>query len=292
MRRRSPQHPVARSINSLVWATDIDVLAADHTVERRAGYWVVQSPHNPTYWWGNFLLFDDAPAVGDGERWEALFAQEFAGRPEVSHCTLAWDRVDGEAGAAEHELGARGHELEWISGLVAPPERITLHPRANREVVIRALDPLPGADEELWRQVIALRQAQVGADDDPGYHLRFVRRHQQELREVLSRGDRGGWFVALLDGRVVGSLGLVATGRRARYQVVETAEAHRRRGIATRLITEAAAQVASDRPIDQLVISADPDYHAIGIYEALGFERVELVVGALRKPAALCGTNL
>ena len=55
---------MARSINSLVWATDIDVLAPDHTLERRDGYWVVQSPSNPTFWWGNFLLFDDPPAAG------------------------------------------------------------------------------------------------------------------------------------------------------------------------------------------------------------------------------------
>ena len=75
------------------------------------------------------------------------------------------------------------------------------------------------------------------------------------------------------------------TDSRARYQTVDTAAEHRRRGIATRLVVDAAAHAASHHAIDHFVIAADPDYHAIGIYESLGFERKELVVGAMRKPA-------
>lgn len=274
---------MAPSINSLVWATDIDVLASDHTLARRADYWVVQSPGNPTYWWGNFLLFDDAPAVGDGERWEALFAAEFAGRPEVTHCALAWDRVDGEPGAAEHELVARGYELEWSSGLIAPTQRIAPHPRANSTVAICALDP--DGDPELWDAVIALQMSQAPDPyDGSEYHRRFLKRRQAGLRELF-RAGRGAWYVALLGDQPVASLGIVVTDGRGRFQNVDTLETHRRRGIATRLIAEAARHAASRQPIDHFVIVADPDYHAIGIYEGLGFERVELVVGALRKPA-------
>lgn len=112
---------MARSINSLVWATDVDVLAADHTLERRDGYWVVHSPSNPTFWFGNFLVFDEAPVAGDGDRWERLFDQEFADRPEVTHHTMVWDRVDGEIGAAEDELVSRGYVLERSTGLIARP---------------------------------------------------------------------------------------------------------------------------------------------------------------------------
>jgi hypothetical protein len=269
-------------INSLVWATDVDVLAPDHTVERRAGYWVVQSPSNPTYWWGNFLLFDDAPSVGDGDRWQELFTQEFAARPQVTHSTLAWDRVDGEAGAAEHELVAHGYELEWTSGLVARVDRLREHPGASSEVEVRALDP--GADEALWDAVIALQMA--GAREEfrgSDYHLNFLRARQRELRAIFSSG-RGSWYVALLDGVVAGSLGIVVTEPRARYQSVDTVERFRRRGVARRLVFEAARDACSKHAIDHFVIAADPDYHAIGIYEGLGFERVELVVGAMRKP--------
>lgn len=273
---------MARSINSLVWATDIDVLAPDHTAERRDGYWVVQSPSNPTFWWGNFLLFDDAPTAGDGDRWEQVFTGEFAHCPEVTHRTFAWDRVDGELGSADRELVSRGYELEWTSGLIARSDAIRAHERADPEVVVRALDP--DGDERLWAAVIDVQMA--GAREefrDSEYHLTFLRRRQEELRETFRRG-RGSWYVALLDGAVAGSLGVVVTDRRARYQTVDTAEAFRRRGIARRLVVDAARQAMSRHAIDHFVIAADPDYHAIGIYEGLGFERVELVVGAMLRP--------
>ena len=277
------QSGMAPPINSLVWATDIDVLAADHLVERCDGYWAVHSPRNPTYWWGNFLLFDDPPALGDGERWEALFSQEFSERPEVTHRTLAWDRVDGEQGAAEHEFVARGYKLEWTSGLIARPEALVEHPAANSDVQVLALDP--DGDEELWAAVLDVQHA--GSDEEfkgTDYHRNFLLRRQQEHQEIF-RSGRGAWYVALLDGVVAGSLGIVVTDTRARYQAVDTAEQFRRRGIARRLVHEAARDARSKHAIDHFVIAADPDYHAISIYEDLGFERVELVVGALRTPA-------
>lgn len=273
---------MAPSINSLVWATDIDVLAPDHTLERRAGYWVVHSPTNPTFWWGNFLVFDDPPVPGDGDRWERLFAREFARRPDVTHRTFAWDRADGESGSAEQELVAAGYKLERTSGLIARSDQIREHARANPEVEVRALDP--NGDEHLWAAVLDVQMG--GAPEEfrgTDYHLTFMRRRQKEHRAIFRLG-RGSWYVALLDGAVAGSLGIVVTDRRARYQTVDTAEAFRRRGIASRLVVDAARDAMSKHPIDNFVIAADPDYHAIGIYEGLGFERVELVVGAMRKP--------
>lgn len=152
----SPQRP---AINSLVLATDIDVLAADHRLERGADHWVVRSPSNPTYWWGNFLLFDDAPRTGDGRRWCSRFAEAFARDPRVTHTTLAWDRPDDEVGEAQAELVAAGFELEVTVGLTAAPAEIRSHPRASRDVEVVALDPSEGGDETLWRQVIELQLA-------------------------------------------------------------------------------------------------------------------------------------
>ncbi|HEY1568662.1 MAG TPA: hypothetical protein VGF68_16660, partial [Solirubrobacteraceae bacterium] len=86
-----PRNLVPRS---LVWATNIDVLPPERVVHRRDGYLAVRSPTNPTHYWGNLLVFDDAPAPGDGERWEALFVAEFADEPRVIHRTFAWDRTD------------------------------------------------------------------------------------------------------------------------------------------------------------------------------------------------------
>jgi GNAT superfamily N-acetyltransferase len=276
------------SIRSLVWATEIDVLARDHEVYRRPDHWAIHSPGNPTFWWGNFLLFDGAPAQGDADAWEQIFDAEFADRPEVTHKTFAWDLVDGTVGEAESELVSRGYKLEPTSGLIATPEQIRPHARASAAAEIVALDPSPDHDSELWEQVLAVQFAAAPIEHHDDYHREFLRARQHGLRDRFSAGD-GAWYVALLDGAVVGSLGVVVTAGRARYQTVDTVEAYRGRGVATRLVFEAAQHALSHHPINQFVMAADPDYHAIGIYESLGFTRAERVCGAMLPPPGKAG---
>jgi ribosomal protein S18 acetylase RimI-like enzyme len=276
---------------SLAWATNIDVLPPQHSVLRRDDHLVVRSPTNPTHWWGNLLVFDDAPAAGDGERWESLFAAEFADQPQVMHRTFAWDRTDGAAGAAQSEFAARGYDIEWSVGMIAVPQEIQPHPRANAEVQVRPLDPREGGpDEELWQQVIAL---QIAARDperlpDEDAHRVFSQARQAELRAMF-RAGLGAWYVAI-DGEVVaGSMGIVVTDGRGRYQAVDTAVTHRRRGICTRLLVDAARHAVATYGAERLVIVADPDYHAAGIYESVGFRPVERVCGVCRPPEGARG---
>jgi GNAT superfamily N-acetyltransferase len=270
---------------SLVWATDYDVLPVDHVVERRDGYLMVRSPSNPAHWWGTLLLFDDAPKPGDGERWERLFDLEFGADPRVAHVSLAWDRVDGALGSAREEFVSRGYELEEVVGLVAKPSELRMHPRSNRDVVIRDLDPLPGGDQELWDQVIELQVASRDEFIEAQVYREFIGHRLEDLR-VLFRAGSGAWYVAMYpdSDEVVASCGIVVTGERGRFQAVDTAEPHRRKGISSRLVVEAAGH-AAERGVQNLVIAAEPDYHALGLYESLGFQRVERVAGVCRRPA-------
>src|SRR3954447_3782903 len=95
---------------SLVWATSIDVLPADHHVERRDGYLVVRSPGNPTHYWGNMLVFDAPPVDGARADWERAFDLEFGAEPLVRHRTFAWDNVSGDLGAAADEFARVGYD--------------------------------------------------------------------------------------------------------------------------------------------------------------------------------------
>ena len=274
--------PVPRS---LVWATSIDVLPPDHVVERRDGYLVVRSPGNPGHWWGNLLLFDEAPVPGDGERWEALFAKEFAAEPRTRHRTFAWDRAGDVRGAADTEFIARGYSLDLHLGLIATPEEIHPHPRANRKVEVRALDPTAdGPDERRWNQVLEIQVAARDRERVPEEaHRDFSRARQAELR-VLFRAGRGAWYVAIDGDQVAGSMGIVVSSGRARYQAVDTAAAYRRRGICSRLLVDAARHAVAAYGATRLVIVADPEYHAAGLYESVGFRPVERVCGVCRSP--------
>jgi len=272
---------------SLVLATLIDVLPGDRVVRREGDHLIVRSPSNPGHWEGNMLAFDDAPAAGDGERWEAAFAAAFADEPAVRHRTFYWDRVDGEEGAAATEFQARGYRLERDVGLVAAPGELTPHPKASTEVEIRRLDPAPGRDEPLWEGAVAVAILNNAAEPSPDADFeRFIRARQRERRTLFAAG-RGAWYAALdpVDGAVVAGCGVIATGARGRFQAVDTVPSHRRRGIARRLVHDAGRDAAARFALDRLVIVADADYHARGIYESLGFRPRERVCSAWLAPA-------
>ncbi|HEY3182299.1 MAG TPA: GNAT family N-acetyltransferase [Gaiellaceae bacterium] len=272
-------------MRSLVWATDVDVLPLDRVVERRYGFLLVRSPSNPAHHWGNLLLFDEPPRAGDAPRWEALFDAEFGDEPRVRHRTFAWDRIDGAIGAAREEFGPRGYDVEESVGLVADADRVRTHPRENREVFVRPLDPAVGADEALWDAVVELQVAgrDPGHDEDA---YRVFSRARLDDRRALFRAGRGAWYVAVdpASSDIAASCGVVVTGGRGRFQAVDTALAYRRRGIASRLVAEAAHRAVENHAAERFVIVADPGYHALGLYESLGFERAERVAGVCQWP--------
>lgn len=257
-------------ITSLTAATDIDVLPDAAIIEDRGDYVVVRTPANPVHFWGNFLLWRDAPAVGDRERWEAAFEAEFADQPGSTHRSFAWDRTDGERGAADEFLAA-GYEGDAAVALIAQPHELLCHPRASEMVAVQVLDPAPGADEQRWRAVVELQVAARETGHSEAEYRSFVEARMADRRARFARGD-GAWFVAMsADGEVVGSCGVMVTDGRARYQAVDTAASHRRQGVATRLVYEAGRAAVDRLGARVLVIVADADYHALELYESLGF---------------------
>jgi ribosomal protein S18 acetylase RimI-like enzyme len=266
---------------SLVWATSIDVLGVDHVVERRDDHLLVRSPSSPSCYWGTLLLFDVPPGPGDGERWESIFADTFADEPRVRHVTLAWDGPDAPLGSAQAEFVPRGYDLDSSVGLVATPADLRQHQRADQEVTVRALDP--DADEDLWAQVI---DVQVGGRTDHFEEApyREFALDQQAAQLQHFRAGRGAWYVALDGDAVVGSCGVIVTDGRGRFRAVDTLATHRRRGVSSRLVVDAAQHAAKHHGADRFVIVADEHYHALGLYESLGFARVERVFGVCRPP--------
>ena len=273
------------STRSVGWASSIDVLPLDKVVQRRGGYVAVRSPSNPSHYWGNFLLFDEPPQPGRrlsmGRALRGGIRRRASGPP--SHVRVGSNR--DRHGAARSEFGGRGYDLDESVALVARAAQLKPHPRQNRQVEVRALDAADGADVELWAAVVEL---QVEGRDPWHEEVAYRAFSRQRLDDLcaLFRAGRGAWYVALDDatGTVVGSCGIVATTGRGRYQAVDTAAAVRRRGICSRLVVEAARRCAADYGAERFVIVADRQYHALGLYESLGFERSEHLFGACRWP--------
>jgi ribosomal protein S18 acetylase RimI-like enzyme len=261
-------------VRSLGFRTDLMVrrLSGAEIVDR-GEYVVVRTPRNPTFYWGNFVLFA-RPAV-DGEVAERLevFARE---HPDAAHVAIGVDDVDGRLGA-EAEFAAAGVVAERFSVLAA--ERLNEPPMPNGGAVCRPL-----RDDDDWRQALELRLAvaEEEGEDSPA-HASFIERSVEEARSLAETGC--GWrFGAFVDGRLGSSLGVVldADGL-ARYQTVETHPALRRRGLASTLV-HAAGERAVEAGARTLVIAAESEGPAIGIYRALGFAARERQGELLRRP--------
>jgi hypothetical protein len=106
MKRFSPD-----SIRSMALRTDLIFHRYGGQIHSRGGYLVVRTPSNPGYFYGNMLVFPDAPRAGETSQWLRHFVEEFGATPGVEHCCFVWDGEKGDVGAAA-ELEDVGFELD------------------------------------------------------------------------------------------------------------------------------------------------------------------------------------
>lgn len=267
------------TIRSLGYRTDVMIRSmSGSSIEQRSGYTVVRTSSNPGFYWGNFLLFPTTPTAADAEQWTAWFTEEF---PDARHRAYGIDSTDGESGDPA-AIAALGVEVQADAVLVA--QQLTAPPAPAIE--LRAF-----RDDADWDQLPSLRttvysetdEERPTPDSDP-HEAAFVVRQSVANRQLVATGQ-AEWLGGFDDGRLVAALGIVCDGSGvARYQSVETHPDYRRRGIAGRLVYDAGALAAERFAAETLVIVADRDYHAIRLYQALGFVTAELQVQLQKTP--------
>lgn len=260
---------------SLGWRTDLVFARFDGEVVDRGNHLLVRTPGNPTFWWGNFLLFQHPPGPGDLERWMALFDEEIAGpQPASRHRAFGVD-VD-ERQALPPEFAEAGFALNEATVLTLTREQLREAPK-----------PIPSGFEfrvlALPRDGAAVVDQQVAVDagryEAVGYRV-FAER-QMARYAAMQRAGLGHWFglVAPVDGRPVlaASCGLfrdpASTEGLGRFQYVSTHPAWRRRGLCTALVHAACRHGFEAMALRTLAMVADPNDVAIGVYESVGFRR-------------------
>ena len=260
---------------SLGWRTDLIFARFDGLVTDRGNHVRVRTPGNPTFWWGNFLLFQHAPGAGDLERWMALFDEEIAShQPESQHRAFGIDVH--ERLVLPPDFAAAGFALNEATVLTLNRAELLAPPRAWPEgVEFRVLD--------LPRDGAAVVDKQVAVDgqryEPMGYRVFATR--QMARYAAMQRAGLGHWFglVAQVDGRPVlaASCGLFRDPARGdglgRFQYVSTHPAWRRRGLCTALVHAACRHGFEAMGLRTLVMVADPADVAIGVYESLGYRR-------------------
>jgi ribosomal protein S18 acetylase RimI-like enzyme len=257
-------------VKSLGYKTDLIFPAFDGEILDRGSYLVVRTPSNPTFFWGNFLLFGGPPAEGDCARWQELFAREIGVPPETWHMTFGWDMVGGEQGIVAPFL-ADGFHLEQSTVLTAH----ALRPPARAAA---GLDVRPFRSDSDWAQSVENQVATREPEFSESEYRVFRKRAMERYRKMAARG-LGDWFGGFLGERLVTDLGIFRSGPLGRFQSVQTHPDFRRRGMAGTLVYEASTYAMQRHGLETLVIVAETDSAAGRLYQSLGFTATEHQVG-------------
>jgi GNAT superfamily N-acetyltransferase len=257
-------------VRSLGYLTDLIFPSYDGEIIDRGSYLVVRTPSNPSFYWGNYLLFDHPPGEGDYPGWQDLFAREIGAPPSVTHQTFGWDTTDDEQGVIEPFL-ENGYRLEQsvvlTTGQPVPPSH------SVQGVTVRPLEL-----ESEWEQGIENQVAcREPAFEEAGYRL-FRQRQMNRYRSMTNAG-LGAWFGAFIGSQLVADLGIFYAHQLGRYQSVQTHPNYRRQGIAGTLVSQSGVYALERFGIKSLVIIAEAGSQAERIYHAAGFEVVEHQVG-------------
>lgn len=257
------------NVRSLGYATDLLFTRFEGEVIDRGDYLVARTRDNPTFHWGNFLLFDGPPAEGDFDRWRELFAQEIGTMPGVGHVAFGWN--SGEEGLIEPFL-KEGFVLNDNVTLAA--NKVHRPEKYCEQAEIRPL-------VEDWEWEAAMASKVEGRDpvfSEEGF--RDFSNRQMTMRRSMVQAGLGQWFGAFIDGRLAGDLGVFVFNGLGRFQSVGTHPDFRRRGVCGALVYHAASQALERMGATRLVMVADANYHAAKIYESVGFRQAERQLGA------------
>ena len=245
-------------VNSLGFRTDLALLTASGSlVEDRGTHLVVRSPDNPSYFWGNFILLARPPVAGGEREVVGAFHTEF---PQADHVSIGIDTADMPDGSRS-AFEAAGLTVDVATVLTAS----SLQPPRPVGAEVRAL-----TGDEDWEARARLSQQLYPQTSEEAF-MTFAREKNTQERRLVDAG-RGQRFGAFVDDRLVSTAAIFVTEEGvARFQSVETHPEHRRKGLAA-AVTHGAGQHGLDHlGVRTLVIVADTDGEAIGLYRRLGF---------------------
>jgi ribosomal protein S18 acetylase RimI-like enzyme len=250
-------------IQSLGYKTDLFLRGFEGEIQTREDYTVVRTPKNPTFRWGNFLLFKRPPLPSDLESWQAAFKLE---HPTATHIALGWDDPDFQGDtSAFTEAG-----FEFDQSIVMTAQAVHQPPKVNTECQIRVLE---NADWLAWIDLeCAVNDALPESEREGAGYRTFVECKGAEL-ERMSAAGHGHFWGAFLDNNLVASLGLYFWQGVGRFQWVATHPKFRRLGLCGTLVHHV-AKLGLEK-VETLVMVADPEYVAAGIYESIGFRKTE-----------------
>lgn len=231
---------------------------------RRDGYLVADTPDYREYYGGHYLLLDRAPDPGDVELWFERWEDERGALPQTSRyivweddAEVTWDAPELAEGTVYQRIPTmvRSGPIDRIE----PPEGIQFKRISN------------DAD---WDKLVELGSELYVPEHGEAYRA-FARWRYDQYRRSLRRNG-GSWWAAFDGDAMVGSLGVFESPGLMRYQEVQVADSHRKRGIATAMVARALASARIRFKKATAVICPEEGSSAERIYTRLGFRTVSV----------------
>lgn len=234
---------------------------------------VFRTPSNPTFYWGNYLLLAAPPADADLAHWRRRFEDEITRhQPESRHVALGVNTV--YTGQQLPAWEAAGFELivNAVLQMADAAQRVPPPAPKAAELVVRPID---------WaREVEAIVDLQC--TDTHGFEPAGYRRYRAKQLErygALQRLGLAEWFGVWCEGVLAADCGLLrnaaAPGAPARFQRVAVHPQWRRRGLAGALVDAVTRHAFEHWQCGRVLMIADPDDVAIGIYRRQGYRELE-----------------
>jgi ribosomal protein S18 acetylase RimI-like enzyme len=254
------------------WRTDFILHRAGALVHERADCIVVRTPANPLFYWGNFLLLPEPPRDDALAHWVERFDEEITAlQPASGHVAIGVNGPPSPAGLPSWV--AAGFELIETAVIEQRPGELRAPGRPARGTVqVRPLD--------LRREMDAVIRQQLA--DPHGFEPAGYERHRRaQMQRYADMAEHGTalWFGAWCDGVLAADCGLMrdgtTPGASGRFQHVSTHPGWRRRGLCSALVHAVTRHGFEQWQLARVLMCADPDDVAIGIYESLGYRRID-----------------
>ena len=195
--------------------------------------------------------------------------------PEAEHIAIGIDGTEDQT--AEVQAFAEAG-LEVDSGIVLTAGALVEPRPVAAGVVVRVL-----SSEDDWEQRARLSQELYPQTGEETF-MTFARRRNAQERALVALGV-GQRFGAFVDDVLVSTAAIFVTHAGiARYQSVETHPGHRRQGLAGAVVHAAGEHALAAYRLEFLVIAAEADGEAIGLYRSLGFADRERHLLLQRRP--------
>lgn len=251
------------NLKSLCLKTDLLFIKFDGEVIDHQNYLVAQCFANPNFFWGNLIVFKNAPQSGDLKNWKKLFKEHFTD-PRIYHETFTWDQ---ETLGDIKEFLDDGYKLEKNTILTARKSNMREPSKINDQINIKII-----SSKKDWQSVV---DVQVAATND---YADFYPKQALLYQKMIDQ-NMGHWFGAFIGEKLVASLGIFKEGKIGRFQIVSTHPDFGRQGICSNLVYRASLYAFEKMEIEELVMVADEDYYAAKIYERVGFIPTEKMYG-------------